>query len=337
MTRSMIDFEIITIFPDLIEAVAPYGVVGRAGLVSLAPVSSGLAAGSAESASAPAQASVSANTEGSALVAAMAAGSGSSMAELEVSAAGSLVGGRSSTIPDAPGPARSGDGARATKAVSPRYRLRCWNPRDFTFDNYRRIDDHPYGGGPGMVMLAEPLLRCLAAIRQTRGQEGRPALPLIHLSPQGKPFHQGRARQLAESPGAILLCGRYEAIDQRFLDAEVDEEISMGDFVVSGGELPAMLLLDAVVRLLPGVLNHEDSAVQDSFDGGVLDCPHYTRPEHLPGLARGVPPGVPPVLLSGNHREIERWRAARALEATERKRPDLLARAETARGARTPD
>ncbi|MDO5101528.1 MAG: tRNA (guanosine(37)-N1)-methyltransferase TrmD [Lautropia sp.] len=233
--------------------------------------------------------------------------------------------------------ARSGDGARAAKVVSPRYRLRCWNPRDFTFDNYRRIDDRPYGGGPGMVMLAEPLLRCLAAIRQTRQQEGKPALPLIYLSPQGKPFHQGRAKQLAQSPGAILLCGRYEAIDQRFLDAEVDEEISMGDFVVSGGELPAMLVLDAVVRLLPGVLNHEESAVQDSFDGGMLDCPHYTRPEQLPGLARGVAPGVPPVLLSGNHREIERWRAARALQATEQKRPDLLAAAGTGRAPQTPD
>lgn len=285
----MIDFEIITIFPDLIEAVAPYGVVGRAGLVAQAPV----VASPAELADAT-----------------------DSLESADASASPALA---------------------VAKVQNPRYRLRCWNPRDFTFDNYRRIDDRPYGGGPGMVMLAEPLLRCLAAIRQTREQEGKPALPLIYLSPQGKPFHQGRARQLAASSGAILLCGRYEAIDQRFLDAEVDEEISIGDFVVSGGELPAMLLLDAVVRLLPGVLNHEDSAVQDSFDGGVLDCPHYTRPEQLPGLARGVAPGVPPVLLSGNHREIERWRAARALEATEQKRPDLLVGAGTARGARTPD
>lgn len=178
-----------------------------------------------------------------------------------------------------------------------------------------------------MVMLAEPLLRCVQAIRQTREREGRPPLPLIYLSPQGRPFAQPRARALAASPGAILLCGRYEAIDQRFLDAEVDEEISMGDFVVSGGELPAMLLLDAVVRLLPGVLNHGESATQDSFEDGLLDCPHYTRPEHLPGLPEGVGPAVPAVLLSGNHREIDAWRQARAREATAAKRPELLAAA----------
>lgn len=186
-----------------------------------------------------------------------------------------------------------------------------------------------------MVMLAGPLLRCLQAIRETRVREGRPSLPVIYLSPQGRPFRQARARQLADSEGAILLCGRYEAIDQRFLDAEVDEEISMGDFVVSGGELPAMLVLDAVVRLLPGVLNHEDSAVQDSFDDGLLDCPHYTRPEHLPGLARDVAPDVPAVLLSGNHREIDLWRQRRALDATRRKRPDLLPENETEDSARS--
>ena len=194
------DFEIITIFPDLVEAAAPYGVVGR--------------------------------------------------------------------------------------ARNEAYFLRCWNPRDYTFDNYRRIADRPYGGGPG-------------------------------------------AQTMAASDGAIFLCGRYEAIDQRFLDAMVDEEISMGDFVVSGGELPAMLVMDAVVRLLPGVLNHGESAEQDSFAEGapaqrLLDCPHYTRPEQLPGWPRDVPAGVPPVLLSGNHREIERWRHAAALDATQRKRPDLL-------------
>lgn len=297
----MIDFEIITIFPDLIEAVAPYGVVGRAGTVLQAPIPASPVAG-------PCSAGAAVSAEGN-------PGAG------KVPAAGSAE-----AVPAGAGPVPgAGAGGQASGAATmPRYRLRCWNPRDFTFDNYRRIDDRPYGGGPGMVMLAEPLLRCLAAIRQTREAEGRPPLPVIHLSPQGQPFRQARARQLADSPGAILLCGRYEAIDQRFLDAEVDEEISMGDFVVSGGELPAMLLLDAVVRLLPGVLNHEDSAVQDSFDGGVLDCPHYTRPEQLPGLARGVPAGVPAVLLSGNHREIGRWRAERALEATRRKRPDLL-------------
>ncbi|MDO4231386.1 MAG: tRNA (guanosine(37)-N1)-methyltransferase TrmD [Lautropia sp.] len=258
------DFEIITIFPDLIEAVAPYGVVGRA---RMHPSGDNVGASCAQSAGA------------------------------------------------------------SSGRQSGSYRLRCWNPRDFTFDNYRRVDDRPYGGGPGMVMLAEPLLRCVQAIRETRAAEGLPDLPLIHLSPQGQPFSQARARQMAATPGAILLCGRYEAIDQRFLDAMVDEEISMGDFVVSGGELPAMLVLDAVVRLLPGVLNDGASAEQDSFENGLLDCPHYTRPEQLSGLPRDVAPGVPPVLLSGNHREIDRWRLERSREATAKKRPDLLARA----------
>ncbi len=237
------------------------------------------------------------------------------------------------------------------------YRLRSWNPRDYTTDTYRRIDDRPYGGGPGMVMLAEPLLGCLAAVRATRQQEGRPPLPVVHLSPQGAPLVQARVREIAGSDGLILLCGRYEAIDQRFLDAKVDEELSIGDFVVSGGELPALLLIDAVVRLLPGVLNDADSARQDSFSGGLLDCPHYTRPERLvldrrraaaahrdaPDVpdAPDAPDGpdgpdagqapiasvVPPVLLSGNHRDIACWRRREALLATARKRPDLLARA----------
>lgn len=208
------------------------------------------------------------------------------------------------------------------------HRLRCWNPRDFADGPYRRVDDRPYGGGPGMVMLAEPLSRCLAAIRARRDEEGEPPLPLIHLSPQGRPLQQARVRDLALGPGAILLCGRYEAIDQRFLDAEVDEEISIGDFVVSGGELPALLLVDAVIRLLPGTLNDPESALADSFSEGLLDHPHYTRPEVLNGEA------VPPVLLSGNHREIARWRREQAEAATAGKRPDLLAgRADSSRGS----
>jgi len=202
-----------------------------------------------------------------------------------------------------------------------RYRVRCWNPRDVTTDNYRRVDDRPYGGGPGMVMMAEPLVRCLQSIRDKRGDEGADPLPVAYLSPQGAPLTQKRAQALSAGPGLILLCGRYEAVDQRFLDANVDEEISIGDFVVSGGELPAMLVIDAVVRLLPGVLNDADSAVQDSFVAGLLDCPHYTRPELVDGVT------VPPVLLSGNHREIDRWRRRQALLATCRKRPDLLERA----------
>lgn len=202
-----------------------------------------------------------------------------------------------------------------------RYRVRCWNPRDVTTDNYRRVDDRPYGGGPGMVMMAEPLGRCLQAIRDTRTREAGAELRVVCLSPQGTPISQQKVKSLSEGPGLILVCGRYEAIDQRFLDAEVDEELSIGDFVVSGGELPALLLIDAIVRLLPGVLNDAESAVQESFVEGLLDCPHYTRPESV----GGVP--VPSVLLSGNHREIDRWRRRQAVLATYRKRPDLLERA----------
>jgi tRNA (guanine37-N1)-methyltransferase len=205
-----------------------------------------------------------------------------------------------------------------------RYRVRCWNPRDDAPGNYRRIDDRPYGGGPGMVMMAEPLMRCLERIRAARAVEGAPSLPVVFLSPQGTQLTQARVRAVSESPGLILLCGRYEAVDQRFIDAWVDEEISVGDFVVSGGELPALLLIDSVARLLPGALNDEQSSAQDSFVNGLLDCPHYTRPE----VIDGVP--VPSVLLSGNHRDIERWRRRQALLATLRKRPDLLERARAA-------
>ena len=204
-----------------------------------------------------------------------------------------------------------------------RYRVRCWNPRDVTTDNYRRVDDRPYGGGPGMVMMAEPLARCLQAIRDKRQEEGGVPLRVGCLSPQGAPLSQKKVQSLSAGPGLILLCGRYEAVDQRFLDAHVDEEISIGDFVVSGGELPALLLIDAVARLLPGVLNDADSAAQDSFADGLLDCPHYTRPETVDGAA------VPAVLLSGNHREIDRWRRRQSLLATLRKRPDLLEAART--------
>lgn len=218
--------------------------------------------------------------------------------------------------------ARVGVTGRALGAGS--HRLRCWNPRDHADGMYRRVDDRPYGGGPGMVMLAEPLSRCLAAIRAQRAADGEAALPLIHLSPQGRPLKQARVRSLAEGDGAILLCGRYEAIDQRFLDAEVNEEISIGDFILSGGELPALMLVDAVVRLLPGTLNDPESAVTESFSRGLLDHPHYTRPEIYNGEA------VPPVLLSGNHREIARWRQQQAEAATATRRPDLLGEPPTA-------
>lgn len=211
-----------------------------------------------------------------------------------------------------------------------RYRVRCWNPRDVTTDNYRRVDDRPYGGGPGMVMMAEPLARCLQSIREKRREEAAEPLRVAYLSPQGLPLSQQKVHSLSAGPGLILLCGRYEAVDQRFLDAHVDEEISIGDFVVSGGELPALLLIDAIVRLLPGVLNDAESAVQESFVHGLLDCPHYTRPE----VVDGEP--VPPVLLSGNHREIDRWRRRQAVLATLRKRPDLIEKAREA-GWLTPE
>ena len=193
--------------------------------------------------------------------------------------------------------------------------LHTWNPRDFTHDNYRRIDERPFGGGPGMVMMADPLLECLQAIRAA---DAVPA-PVIYMSPQGKPFNQAKARSLSRLPRVILLAGRYEGVDQRFLDAHVDEEVSLGDFVLSGGELPAVTVIDAVVRLLDGVLNDADSAIQDSFEQGLLDCPHYTRSESL-GTA-----GVPDVLLSGNHALIARWRRKQSLGQTWLKRPDLLA------------
>jgi len=207
--------------------------------------------------------------------------------------------------------------------------LKLWNPRDFTSDNYRTIDDRPYGGGPGMVMLAKPLEAAITAARERQRQLGLATPRVIYLSPQGRALDHRRVMQLAAEPGLVLLCGRYEAVDQRLLDRCVDEEISLGDFVLSGGELPAMALMDAVIRQLPGVLNDEGSAVQDSFVNGLLDCPHYTRPE----VYEGAP--VPPVLLGGHHAEIAKWRRAQALQATARKRPDLIERARTA-GELTP-
>ncbi len=200
--------------------------------------------------------------------------------------------------------------------------LRCWNPRDFAVDAYRTVDDRPYGGGPGMVMMAEPLAAALAAIREERGPSG----PVLHLSPRGRPLTHARVLELAAGPGAVLLASRYEAVDQRFIDRHVDEEVSVGDFVVSGGELPAMMLIDAVVRLLPGALNDPRSAAEDSFANGLLDCPHYTRPE----VYDGVP--VPPVLLSGHHARIARWRREQALAETLARRPELIERLRAAGG-----
>ena len=205
-----------------------------------------------------------------------------------------------------------------------RWGLSIWNPRDFTTDNHRTVDDRPYGGGPGMVMLAKPLEATIAAAKQRQVELGLPAPRVVFMSPQGKPLTHERVMQLKDEAGLILLCGRYEAVDQRLLDRCVDEEISLGDFVLSGGELPAMALMDAVVRQLPGVLGDDASALEDSFVNGLLDSPHYTRPETYEGVS------VPPVLMGGNHAEIEKWRRQRMLEATAAKRPDLLAKARSA-------
>ena len=202
--------------------------------------------------------------------------------------------------------------------------LSLWNPRDFTTDNHRTVDDRPYGGGPGMVMMARPLEATINAAKQRQSALGLAAPRVVFMSPQGRPLTHERVTQLKAEPGLVILCGRYEAVDQRLLDRCVDEEISVGDFVLSGGELPAMALMDAVIRLLPGVLNTEASAIEDSFVNGLLDSPHYTRPETYEGMA------VPPVLMGGNHAEIVKWRRQRMLEATATKRPDLLVSARAA-------
>ena len=199
-----------------------------------------------------------------------------------------------------------------------RWGLTLWNPRDFTQDRHRTVDDRPYGGGPGMVMLAKPLEATINAAKARQVELGLPAPRVVFMSPQGKPLTHERVMALKDEPGLVILCGRYEAVDQRLLDRVVDEEISLGDFVLSGGELPAMALMDAVVRQLPGVLGDDASAVEDSFVNGLLDSPHYTRPE----VYEGVP--VPPVLMGGNHAEITKWRRQRMLEATAKKRPELL-------------
>ncbi|MBX9848996.1 MAG: tRNA (guanosine(37)-N1)-methyltransferase TrmD [Rhodocyclaceae bacterium] len=193
--------------------------------------------------------------------------------------------------------------------------LQCWNPRDFTEDNHRTVDDRPYGGGPGMVMLAQPLELAIAAAKVKRGSNAK----VIYFSPQGKPLTHQRVLELAAGEGAILLCGRYEGVDERLIERCVDEEISLGDFVVSGGEIPALALIDACVRQLPGALNDADSAVEDSFVAGLLDCAHYTRPEVYEDV------GVPEVLLSGNHEKIRLWRLKQALGRTWLRRPELLA------------
>jgi tRNA (guanine37-N1)-methyltransferase len=197
-----------------------------------------------------------------------------------------------------------------------RVRVETVNPRDFATDRHRTVDDRPYGGGPGLVMAVEPLR---SAIRAARGS-ATSGTPVSLMSPQGRTIDQRSLNALAARPGLILVCGRYEGIDERLIELEIDEEWSLGDYVLSGGELAAAVVIDAVTRLLPGVLGDEQSAEQDSFTGGLLDCPHYTRPENVDGLT------VPPVLLSGDHGAIERWRRKQSLGRTWLRRPELLDR-----------
>ncbi len=199
--------------------------------------------------------------------------------------------------------------------------VKLWNPRDFADGNYRRVDDRPFGGGPGMVMLAEPLALCLAAVRAERASADD---PVVLFSPIGEVLNHAAVEGWSASQGAVLVCGRYEGIDQRFIDTFVTHQISLGDFVLSGGEVAAMALLDAVARLQPGVLNDEGSHQLDSFNpalDGLLDCPHYTRPEAWQGQT------VPTELISGNHANIERWRRDQRLSLTQQQRPELVARA----------
>ncbi|NDW14872.1 tRNA (guanosine(37)-N1)-methyltransferase TrmD [Alteromonas genovensis] len=189
-----------------------------------------------------------------------------------------------------------------------------FNPRDFTHDRHRTVDDRPYGGGPGMLMMVKPLTDAIHAAKNIGGENSK----VIYLSPQGKPLDQAGVKRLASIERTILICGRYEGIDERVIESHVDEEVSIGDYVLSGGELPAMVLMDAVARLVPGVLGHKASAVEDSFTDGLLDCPHYTRPEVLEGQK------VPEVLLSGDHEKIRQWRLMQSLGRTMQRRPDLL-------------
>ena len=198
------------------------------------------------------------------------------------------------------------------------YDVQFWNPRDFTTDNHKTVDDRPYGGGPGMVMLVEPLEQAIGSAKLSQAEKNIESW-VIHLSPAGKPLTHEKVMQLSKKQGLVLLASRYEGVDQRLIDAHVDEEISIGDYVLSGGELPAMTLIDAIVRQLPGALGDSDSAIEDSFVDGLLDCPHYTRPEEYKGVK------VPEILTSGNHAKIKQWRLKMSLKRTRDQRPDLLA------------
>lgn len=202
------------------------------------------------------------------------------------------------------------------------YQLVLWNPRDFAANVHRTVDDRPYGGGPGMVMMAEPLEKAISAASQRQKSSGVRRPRVVFLSPQGRLLNHRLVMELSQEQGLVMIAGRYEGVDERLIRRQVDDEISIGDYVLSGGELAAMVLMDCVVRQIPGVLGDAESARQDSFVNGLLDCPHYTRPETYGGEA------VPPVLMSGNHAEISRWRLKQALGRTWQRRPDLLAQRE---------
>ncbi|QIW16806.1 tRNA (guanosine(37)-N1)-methyltransferase TrmD [Pasteurellaceae bacterium RH1A] len=197
--------------------------------------------------------------------------------------------------------------------------IQCWNPRDFTLDKHKTVDDRPYGGGPGMLMMVQPLRDAIQAARKAAElAKGEGEVKVIYLSPQGRKLDQAGVKTLSGNQKLILVCGRYEGIDERLIQAEIDEEWSIGDYVLTGGEIPAMALIDAVARFVPGVLGKQASADEDSFATGLLDCPHYTRPEVLDGQP------VPPVLMSGHHEEIRKWRLEQSLERTWLRRPELL-------------
>jgi len=215
--------------------------------------------------------------------------------------------------------ALTGSGITQRARTNGLYELVLWNPRDFSTNAYRSVDDRPYGGGPGMVMMAEPLAKALKAARQRQSSSGVKHSRTVFLSPQGRPLTQQIVEELGEYDGLVLLAGRYEGVDERVLATEIEDQVSIGDYVLSGGELPAMVLMDALIRRIPGALNDAESAQQDSFSNGLLDCPQYTRPEVYGRNA------VPHVLLSGHHAHISRWRMKQSLGRTWRVRPDLLA------------
>lgn len=196
--------------------------------------------------------------------------------------------------------------------------VQCWNPRDFTHDKHKTVDDRPYGGGPGMLMMVQPLRDAIREAKAAACKEDGVEAKVIYLSPQGRKLDQAGVQTLATNQKLILVCGRYEGIDERLIQTEIDEEWSIGDYVLTGGELPAMTLIDAVARFIPGVLGKQASALEDSFAEGLLDCPHYTRPEILDGLP------VPQVLMSGHHEQIRKWRLEQSLERTWLRRPELL-------------